>query len=145
MPDQPYTTTDLIAEAIRQHAGLAEDPDFTGVGEAMEDSVVDSTDDGTCARQTWNELLVAPTPNDEYEAYSTAQQKIHDLITGAADVSAWAVQLGADGLQPEDHTLSVDGDGKPLVRLHCAFHPDLDDAARTAFVSGLAQVLADGM
>lgn len=132
MSDQPYTTADLIAEAARQHAGLIEDPDFVGVGEAMQDSEV-------CpgGGVTWGEFST--------ETSDVAQNQIHDLITGAADVSAWAVQLGADGLQPEDHTLSVDADDRPLVRLHCAFAPDLDDAARTSFVAGLARVLANGL
>lgn len=132
MSDQPYTTADLIAEAARQHAGLIEDVEFMGVGERMQGSEV-------CpgGGVTWDEFST--------ETFDVAQDQIHDLINGAADVSAWAVQLGVDGLQPEDHTLSVDGDGKPLVRLHCAFHPDLDDAARTAFVAGLARVLANGL
>ncbi|MFB4424833.1 hypothetical protein C5F59_027605 [Streptomyces sp. QL37] len=137
MADQPYTPADLIAEAARQHATLAEDPDFMGVGEAMEDQPCPATDEAGPGLHTWGDLA-----NDEY---TEAQNKIHDLITGAADVSAWAVQLGADNLQPEDHTLTVDGDGQPLVRLHVAFAPALDNGARQAFMLGLGQTLADGM
>ncbi|MEU9198874.1 hypothetical protein [Streptomyces sp. NPDC048332] len=147
MSDQPYTNDDLIAEAARQHATLTEDPDFMGVGEAMEGAGIESQGpeedeegfvDPAAQAWQWDELL------DEDE-FSAAQRKIHDLINGAADVSAWAVQLGADGLQPEDHTLSVDADDRPLVRLHMAFAPELDDAARVSFTAGLARVIADGL
>ncbi|MEV5082887.1 hypothetical protein AB0K74_30065 [Streptomyces sp. NPDC056159] len=79
------------------------------------------------------------------EAYNTVQRKIHALINGAADVSKWAVDLGADGLEPEDHTLTVDGDDTPLVRLHCAFSPDIDDRARIAFMTRLASVMANAL
>ena len=145
MSDRPYTDDDLRAEAARQHATLTEDPDFMGVGEMMEDSVVESTDDGTSARKTWHELLVPPTPNDEYEAYGAAQRKIHDLINGAADVSEWAVNLGADGLEPTEHVVQLGedpGDGdRPRVRMHFAFHPDMPDADRDHFVMALSKVV----
>ncbi|MER6235919.1 hypothetical protein ABT185_07565 [Streptomyces clavifer] len=139
MPDQPYTPADLAAEAARQHAELAKNTDGRQVLVRMLDATVASTliEDGDTGL-TWDEALNCPQ-------FEEPQQAIHDLIVGAADVSAWAVQLGADGLEPEDHTLTVDGDGRPLVRLHCAFHPDLGDISRVAFMNGLAQVLADGM
>ncbi|MEE1774479.1 hypothetical protein PUR34_41490 [Streptomyces sp. JV185] len=145
MTDQPYTNADIRAEAARQHASLTEDPDFMGVGEAMEDSVVESTDDGTCGRQTWDELLVGPTPNDEYEAYNTAQRKIHDLIKGAASLSEWAVNLGADGLDPEEHSITIGADEKPIARIHFAFEPGMPDEMRTALVEGIGQAIADHM
>lgn len=77
MTDLPYTDTDLRAEAARQHAGLTEDPDYVGIGEQMDDEI-------------WRGLS-----EDDYDA---AQRSIHDLINGAADVSEWAVNLGAAGL-----------------------------------------------
>ncbi|MFB6955514.1 hypothetical protein ACFCYB_00400 [Streptomyces sp. NPDC056309] len=140
--DLPYTDDDLRAEAAAQYATLAEDPEFMCVGEQMDDDIVASTD-GQDGGKTWSELL--PFEADGGEAYNTAQRKIHGLINGAADVSEWAVNLGADGLEPEDHTLTVDGDDKPLVRLHCAFSPGLDDQARIAFMSRLARVMANAL
>lgn len=145
--DQPYTDDDLRAEAARQHKTLTTDPDFTGVGEQMEDAwvpSVETAEDGS--GRTWKQLLVVEDGDDEdYTAFDEAQQKIHDLINHAADVSKWAVELGADGLEPEDHAISLDGDGKPLVRLHLAFHPDMDDAARRGFAMYLARVMADAL
>jgi hypothetical protein len=138
--DLPYTDEDLRVEAATQHVSLTADPDFMGVSERMQDSPIESTT-ALVVRPlgpTWGEAL-------NEDQFDEAQRKIHDLIGGAADVSSWAIDLGADGLEPEDHTLSVDGDDKPLVRLHCAFHPDLDDSARASFMLGLARALADGI
>ncbi|MEU0978495.1 hypothetical protein ABZ488_04690 [Streptomyces griseus] len=150
MTAQPYTLDDLTTEAARQHAALTRDPDFMGVGEMMYNSAVASLAPQHIDGQpndadgvTWRQLL--PFEADASEAYDLAQNRVYDLIRDAADVSAWAVQLGADGLQPEDHTLTVGGDGRPLVRLHCAFAPELDDAARAAFMLGLGQTLTDGL
>lgn len=137
-----YTEADLRTEAVRQHANLTEDPDFVGVGERMDQEAVASTQEAD-EPLTWAELLECD--GDLTPAYEDAQKKVHDLISGAADVSAWAVDLGADGLQPEDHTLTVDGDGEPLVRLHCAFAPALDDRARIQFMTGLAKAMANAL
>jgi hypothetical protein len=152
MADRPYTDDDLRAEAARQYATLAEDPDFMGVGEQMEYAIVESTDDGTCARETWHELLVAPTPDDEYEAYGEAQKQIHDLINGAAEISEWAINLGADGLEPAAHTFQLgaqgvgDGDAEePFVRLHFAFGPNVAEEDRDRWVVQLARVITQNL
>src|SRR5947207_446701 len=112
MTDRPYTDDDLRAEAARQHAMLTEDPDFMGVGEQMQGAEIESQkpepdEDGTVAPDArgwkWHESL----DDDEFE---TAQRKVHSLIQGAADTSAWAVHLGADGLEPSTgHELTIDG------------------------------------
>ncbi|MGW4043018.1 hypothetical protein [Streptomyces sp. NPDC004721] len=140
--ERPYTDHDLRTEAARQHYIATEDPEFMCVGEQMQDTEIESLlppeeADGAEAPH-WDELL------DE-DQFNEAQRKIHGLINGAADVSKWAIDLGADGLEPEDHTLTVDGDDKPLVRLHCAFSPGLDDQARIAFMSRLARVMANAL
>lgn len=128
--DRPYTDDDLRSEAARQHKALTEDPDFMGVGEQMDDEVIPSDPEST-----WGDL-------DEVDC-DAAQNAIHDLITGAADVSEWAVRLGADGLEPDSHTLQfgVDpGDGdRPRVRLHFAFAPDTDAGTRDRFVMALSK------
>ena len=145
MTERPYTDDDLRAEAARQHALSAEDPDFMGIGERMEGAFVESTvvdPDPTQGTEpvtgtTWDQL--------DREDFNAAQRGIDDLLTSAADVSEWAVNLGADGLQPTAHTvqLGVDpGDGdRPRVRLHFAFHPDLPDEDRDHFVMGLSKVV----
>ncbi|MFJ8146006.1 hypothetical protein ACIQ6R_13130 [Streptomyces sp. NPDC096048] len=101
MTDHPYTDTDLRAEAARQHAVLTEDPDFVGVGEQMEDrhiqsTVIDEDPDFAPEGATWAGSL--DPEGDGTDAYAEAQRKIHGLIQGAADVSEWAVNLGAAGL-----------------------------------------------
>ncbi|MGW4493814.1 hypothetical protein [Streptomyces sp. NPDC004376] len=143
--ERPYTDDDLRTEAARQHATLTEDPDFTGVGEAMEDSYVESTvidedPDFQPEGSTWGELL--PYNHDDGAAYNQVQRAIHRLISRAADVSQWAVNLGADGLEPEEHSITL-GAGKPIARIHFAFEPDMPEGMRTALVEGIGQAIAD--
>lgn len=141
----PYTDADLRAEAITQHAGLTEDPDFMGVGEAMCDTAVQSTnpdpDAETDTGRTWVELL--PYEADGGEAYNAAQIKIHDLIRGAADVSEWAINLGSDGLEPTGHRIEIEGpDGGVAVRLHFAFDADMPDVVRDSVVADLVTAIS---
>jgi hypothetical protein len=139
MTERPYTDEDLRAEAARQHAILTEDPDFVGVGEQMADTEIESLlppaeadgAQGPC----WDDAL------DE-DQFDEAQRAIHDLITGAADVSEWAVNLGADGLAPYDGQLTIDGDAKPIARIHFAFAPDMPEDMRMALVEGVGQAIA---
>lgn len=58
-------------------------------------------------------------------------------------MSEWAVDLGADGLVPStEHQLTLDGDSKPIVRVHFAFEPGVSDGMKNALVTGLAQAIA---
>jgi hypothetical protein len=88
MTSAPYTKADLRAEAARQHATLTQDPDFLGIGEQMEGHKIPSRGDFQ-----WDQLS-----DDDYDA---ARAAVDDLLTNAADVSEWAVQLGAAGLTPQ--------------------------------------------
>lgn len=148
MTHRPYTDDDLRAEAARQHATLTEDPDFIGVGERMEytpipSTVVDlepETGEPLEMSRSWHHL-----GEDDFTA---AQRDIRRLIKGAADVAGWAVNLGADGLEPDGHTLQLgmkeagdDDSERPFVRLHFAFHPDATDAERDRFVMELSKVV----
>lgn len=122
MTERPYTDDDLRTEAAAQHAALLRDPDFMGIGEQMDD-------------ETWRSL--GP---DDFEA---AQRAVDDLLTNAADVSEWAIDLGADGLQPSDeHAITVDADGKPIARIHFAFEPGMPDEMRAALVEGIGAAIA---
>lgn len=129
MTERPYTDDDLRAEAAKQLATLGEDPEFMCVGERMEGSPIESTEDST-----WDQL------NDE--DFDTAQRSIDDLISNAADVSEWAVNLGADGLEPYDGQLTLDGDSKPIARIHFAFAPDMPEEMRMALVQGVGAEIA---
>ncbi|WP_406419994.1 hypothetical protein [Streptomyces sp. NBC_00842] len=137
MTDQPYTEDDLRAEAASQHAGLTEDPEFMCIGEAMDDDIVASTEDGP--NLTWGDLL----PDED--AFNTAQKRIRDLIVGAADLSEWAVNLGADGLEPDEHQLGFAAGTTPIVRIHFAFASGLSAEARDALVQGIGEAAAREM
>lgn len=143
MTDRPYTDDDLRAEAARQHAALIDDPDFMGVGERMDCAPVAHTEDGDTVL-TWQQLLV-PEGGGSWETFGEAQRQVHGLINGAADVSEWAINLGADGLEPSPNVLNLDGDDKPIVRIHMAFHPDMPERARQRFGLALAQVMAEAI
>ncbi|NJP70395.1 hypothetical protein [Streptomyces sp. C1-2] len=95
MTDRPYTDDDLRAEAARQHRALTRTADLVVVGDQMDQETVLSTEERDEPR-TWAELL--DCEGDITPAYEDAQEKVHHLITRAADVSEWAVNLGAAGL-----------------------------------------------
>jgi hypothetical protein len=128
--DRPYTDEDLRHEAARQLALSGEDPDFMGIAERMEGSKIPSRDD-----VQWDQL----GDND----FDTAQRAVDDLLTSSADLSEWAVNLGADGLEPSPDQVTVNGDDRPIVRVHFAFDSAMPTAARSAVVAGLGQALAD--
>jgi len=121
MTDLPYTDADLRHEAAR-HFG----DDMNGL-----------------------EILVAMTDHAPWQGldtddFNTAHSQITQLIEGAADVSEWAVNLGADGLQPDGHHADFGHhpDGPvPLMRVHFAFHPEADDTDRHA----LAQLATEAV
>jgi hypothetical protein len=139
MSDRPYTDDDLRTEAARQHAALTEDPDFMGVGEQMQATEIESllppAEADGAEGPHWDELL------DE-DQFDEAQRKIHDLINGAADVSDWAINLGADDLEPSaDHVVTVEAEGRPIARIHFAFEPGMPDEMRDALVQGIGQAI----
>jgi hypothetical protein len=141
-PERPYTDADLRAEAARQHAKFTAEPDEGIVGEVMEDGYVPSveTDEDGSAR-TWAELL--EPDGDETPEYAAAQQAVCDLIRDAADVSMWAVTLGADGLEADERVLTIAADGKPFARVHLAFAADYPDEGRDGLIYGIAEAMAD--
>lgn len=119
-----YTDEDLLTEAAKQHHAATTDPDFTGVGEQMDDE---------CG---------ALNNQDDFDE---AQRKIHGLISNAADLSGWAVALGAEGLVPDGHVISISADESPLMRLHFAFSPELSEEDRDRLVMGIAQTASRAM
>lgn len=120
MTDKPYTDADLRAEAARQHKTLTEDPDFTGIGEQMMD-------------ETWRSL-----GEDDFDA---AQRAIGDLLTNAADVSAWAITLGVAGLQPlTEIGVALTTGGYPLA-VQIAVDPELTDDAQAELITALTEAI----
>jgi hypothetical protein len=145
MTDRPYTDDDLRAEAARQHAALIEDPDFMGVGEQLDGTPIPSTavdlepetGEPLEMSRAWSHL-------GDHD-FDEAQQKIHDLITGAADVSGWAVGLGADGLEPDEHQLTWSAGQQPIVRVHFAFHDGMSAEARDYLVTAVGEAVGEEM
>lgn len=138
MSTRPYTTADLRAEAARQHHTATRDYDLTMVGEEMADEVIPSTADDGLGGGRWRDL----TFDDE----RTARRAVDALRESAADVSAWAINLGADGLEPSDeHAITVNGDGTPIARVHFAFEPDMTAEMRSALVEGIGNALANAL
>jgi hypothetical protein len=139
--DRPYTDDDLRAEAACQFATLTEDPEFMCVGEGMEDSIVASTEPE--GGRTWGELL--PYKADGGEAYNAAQRKIHALINGAADVSEWAVNLGADGLTETTSLIwTCAGSGRDLavqIAHRPGIKPEMHDEIESAVCRAVERVL----
>ncbi|MBX9425473.1 hypothetical protein [Streptomyces lateritius] len=139
MTERPYTDDDLRAEAARQLAQSAWDPDLVSVGEQMADAEIESylppAEADGAEGWHWDEAL----DDDQFEE---AQRTIHALIEGAADVSEWAVNLGADGLEPYDGQLTLNGDDKPFARIHFAFDQDMPEEMRMALVQGVGNEIA---
>lgn len=128
MTDTPYTQADLRAEAARQLALTTEDPDFMGIGERMEGSKIPSRSD-----VQWDQLGDTDFDN--------AQRAIDDLLSNAADVSAWAVTLGAAGLKPvADMGFRLTTGGHSLA-VQIAVDPEITDQAREELVAALTEVI----
>lgn len=132
---RPYSDDDLRAEAASQHYIATTDPDFMGIGEQMDDDIVVSTE-GDGGGSTWSQLL------PDHEDFATAQRAIDDLLGKAADVSEWAVNLGADGLEPDDRVVTA---GENRVRVHFAFAADISEADRADIVSQFAAFVIAGL
>lgn len=137
--DRPYTDTDLRHEAARQLALSTEDHDYMGIGERMQGTEIVSqlppAEADGAEGQHWDDL-----PHDDFEA---AQRAVDNLLTSAADLSEWAIHLGADGLEPTGHVLGLDAGDTPLVRIHIACRPDMDEVARAEFAVRLGRLMAD--
>jgi hypothetical protein len=129
MTDHAYTPEDLRVEAARQHKTATEDPDFSGISDRMEGHKIASR-----GALQWDQL----GEND----FDAAQRAIDDLLSSAADVSEWAINLGADGLEPEEHSMTVKSAERPIVRVHFAFAPEVSERMREAFVTGIGEVAA---
>jgi hypothetical protein len=135
MTDRPYTDDDLRAEAARQHAAFLRDPAFMRIGKQMTGTVIPSRNGEP--RACWHDL-----DDLDGDAFVDAQRAIADLLTNAADISEWAINLGADGLEPLPEQLSAQTDTGPWFRLHFAVRPDMPDDMRRALVEGVGAEIA---
>lgn len=130
MTDRPYTDDDLVAEAARQHKTATDDLDFPGISEQMEGHKIPSR-----GEFQWDQLS-----DTNFDA---AQRSIGDLLTSAADTSRWAIDLGADQLQPGAHAIDLGWSDGPLMgRIHIAWAVDVPDVMRERVVASIRSVIA---
>ena len=120
MTDQPYTDEDLRIVAAKY---LGDDWDSLSIREDLKEP------------DPWSSL-------DE-DTFKTALRKIVDLATKAADLSAWAVALAADGLEASPDEINLDNANGPFLRLHFAFHPDMAIEDRHRFAAGVQIAVAN--
>jgi hypothetical protein len=123
MTDRPYTDTDLRTLAAHLHAGAARNAD-----DRIRPSV---------QRQWGTEL--------DLDQIDEACDEMTGLLDSAANVSRWAVNLGADGLEPTEHVIDLDNPDGPFVRIHLAIHPDMPEADRLRLHAGLKQAITDAL
>lgn len=124
MPDGPYTDIDLITEAARQHHRLTQKPNRSAVLVSMDES-------GFFQEATSHQWKTISE-----EQVDAAHNRVYSLIENAANVSAWAIQLGADGLAPYPYRVDAPSpDGVVRARIHFAFDPSLSSMDRLAVIS----------
>ena len=119
MTQHPYTDTDLRTHAARLHAGAANDAD-----ERIRPSV----------QRRWGSELDADQIDEVCD-------EVTDLLDRTANLSRWAVNLGADSLQPDAHQLTWSAGEQPIVRVHFAFHAGMSDEARDYLVTAVGEAL----
>lgn len=139
MTDRPYTDADLRAEAASCLASLGILPTVADIRRSLPDTYIDShftPDSGADA--TWSAVVGE-------DGLDVPVREIHALIQGAANTAEWAVDLGADGLEPTAHVINLDNADGPFVRLHLAIHPDMPEVDRLRLHAGLTHAIADAI
>ena len=76
------------------------------------------------------------------DEHDDAQEKIHDLITGAADVSEWAITLGAAGLTPHE-PYAIRSLGEYDVAVQIATTGQLTDTARDELLDAIREAVLE--
>ncbi|MEW2164362.1 hypothetical protein AB0912_15420 [Streptomyces sp. NPDC007084] len=133
MTDRPYTDEDLRAEAGRALSALVHLPTVEEIVASLRQSYIPHLHaDGDLV--TWGSVL------DEDELAEAARQ-IAERMIPAAPVGEWAVNLGADGLEPTAHVINLDSPDGPFVRLHLAIHPDMPEADRLRLHKGMRHAI----
>jgi hypothetical protein len=115
--DLPYTDTDLRAEAASSSRTVHRaDPDFRAHPRAH---------GGRLHYEVQPPRTAAPRGTTcSARTTSTRPSAIDDLLAGAADVSEWAINLGADGLEPSlQRDSSIEPATTPIVRIHARVPP----------------------
>lgn len=117
----PYTDADLRTLAVRVHEAAARDSD----------SLVNGA-----VKRKWGAQL-------DVDQLDEAGDELIGVLDKAANTSRWAVDLGADGLQP--HPRALDGGDGPRFRVHFAFAADMDEDDRADLISQFAAFMTHGL
>lgn len=134
-----YTDQDLRSEAAHCINALSTSPDVADILRWLPGAYVDSYREDDGSGQTWGDIL-------DNEGLAAVARKIHNLINGAAATPWWAVDLGADQLEPShEHVITLNADNgtqeRPIARIHFAFEPGMPEEMRTALVEGIGQAM----
>ena len=125
MTERPYTDDDLRSAAALMHYALTTEPN-----PADADSVLSG-------HPAWVNVEVGSDEEDKL------RESVVELVSGAADVSEWAINLGADGLEPCGVSFNASTDNGLVARIHFAFNPGTTDEERAAFMAHNATSSAD--
>lgn len=136
MTERPYTDEDLRAEAARQHAEVLRAPDLLEVGDEMQGQPIPSTvtdlepetGEPLEMSRTWGQLS-----GDDFH---DARNEVQTLLDDAADVSRWAVNLGACHLKHTTELAWGRGTSWDLA-VQIAHRPGISDDLHNAIVGAV--------
>lgn len=141
MTDHPYTNADLRATAAEFIATAIQGITPSEIADRMDRNYVQSTNRGDESRRTWEQLLNGD--GLDTTEFLAARQQIDDLIRDAADVSEWAIQLGAAGLTPHPAMACQSTSGRYNVAVQVATANDLLPDARDELIAEIRKAVDD--
>ena len=137
MTDRPYTDEDLRAQAALCQSALSTQPTVGDILRWLPGAYVTGR-----SGDTWGDVL------DNTSLAETAR-KIHELIeqagntVGALNSARWAVDLGADGLEPGARVIDLGWNNGPLMaRIHISYAASMPDDEREQLVTDLSNAIA---
>ncbi|MGW7617345.1 hypothetical protein ACWGLG_16060 [Streptomyces antimycoticus] len=139
MTDSPHTNADLRATAAEVVATAIREITPSEIADRMDRNYVQSTNPGDGNGRTWAQLLNRGDL-DTTEFLATRQQ-VDDLIRDAADVSEWAIQLGAANLTPHPAMAWQSTSGRYNVAVQVATANDLIPAARDELITEIRKAV----
>lgn len=141
-----YTEDDLKDAAATAYAALITDVERVRIGELIADDEVTSLAPQHAPADvegvTWSGLLEGE--GDETPEFWQAAERVHDLVTGAADIAPWAIGLGVDKLTPSYASVDIAFDGAPGIRVLFALNSEIiPEEHHNRVVARLAAALAE--
>ncbi|MFI6491258.1 hypothetical protein [Streptomyces sp. NPDC050564] len=125
-PTRPWFDDQITAHAIWLQKTHGDSLETLTVTETADDHGMDTSD--------WR--------GEDWDAYIDAVWKI---LRNAPNLTEWAINLGADGLQPDEHQLTWSAGDQPIVRVHLAFHSGMHAEARDYLVTAVGEALHEEM